>query len=268
MNNPSAENKAANQDNASRSYQKGNIWYRIFKNGIFRPIVRWLWKVEVIGEENIPKDGCVIAANHIDAGDTVALPAALRPSMIFPAKKELFEGKTLSGKIVAWFLSLVGQVPIDRSGGKASVSGLELVAQKLSQGHAIGIFPEGSRSVDGRLYKGHTGVARMALEVNKPVVPVGLINTRLTKNRFGLPTMKNAKIVIGEPLDYSQYHDRRHDVKVGRWVTNDIMVHIQELTGQEYVDVYLRAVKRGNLSGAELEKHVQDSPSLPEPTDE
>lgn len=258
-----AENKPDN--NASCGYQPGNIWYRLFRNLIFTPIVKWFWKVEVIGAENIPANGCVIAANHIDAGDTIALPAALKPAMIFPAKKELFEGKNLGGKIVAWFLKLVGQVPIDRSGGKASVSGLEEIEQKLSAGHAIGIFPEGSRSTDGRLYKGHTGVARMALEVNKPVVPVGLINTRLLKNKLGLPTMKNAKIVIGKPLDYSRFHDFRNNIKVGRWVTNDIMAHIQEVTGQEYVDVYLSAVKRGKLSGEALEKHVKETPSLEEP---
>ena len=87
-----AENKPDN--NASRGYQPGNIWYRLFRNLIFTPIVKWFWKVEVIGAENIPANGCVIAANHIDAGDTIALPAALKPAMIFPAKKELFEGKT------------------------------------------------------------------------------------------------------------------------------------------------------------------------------
>lgn len=165
------------------------VWYSLFKTLIFRPICRWWFRVKIEGHDNIPDGGCILAANHLDAGDTIALPAMVNAQMVFPAKKELFIGKSLRGRIVAWFLTLVGQAPIDRSGGRASVSGLGSVESWLAGGGVVGIFPEGTRSPDGRLYQGHTGVARLALGQHKPVLPVALINTRLVKNRLGLPTI-------------------------------------------------------------------------------
>nr|WP_076389631.1 lysophospholipid acyltransferase family protein [Vaginimicrobium propionicum] len=248
--------------NLSNRYYLGNFWYRCFKAVIFIPLVRGIWRPTVIGADKIPSSGAILAANHLDAGDTISLPASVKPAMIFPAKRELFESKSIPGRIVAWFLKLVGQVPIDRSGGKASASALGPIEEKLNDGQVIGIFPEGSRSPDARLYKGHTGVARLALEVGKPVLPVGLINTKLTKNKLGLPTMKNAKIIIGDPIDYSRFCQTRHQLSTLRWVTNDVMAHIQELTGQEYVDLYSSRVKRGKLSQVEIAENVKETPTF------
>lgn len=237
------------------------VWYSVFKTTIFRPLTKWWFKVKLEGHENIPSGGCILAANHLDAGDTIALPAMIDPQMVFPAKKELFMGKGFKGRIVAWFLTLVGQAPIDRSGGKASVGGLGSVETWLAHGEVVGIFPEGTRSPDGRLYQGHTGVARLTLGQHKPVLPVALINTRLVKNALGLPTMKGARIIIGKPVSYDEWAGQNVNHKVLRWVTNDIMARIQQLTGQEYIGVYASRVKRGDLHGADLSEYILPSPN-------
>ena len=131
------------------------------------------------------------------------------------------------------------------------------VEAELAAGNLIGIFPEGTRTPDGRLYRGHTGVARLALENGVPVVPVGMVNTRLRRGPLGLPTMKGARIVIGAPLDYTPWRGQADSVRVLRWVTDDVMAHIQQLSGQEYVNVYASRVKYGNLKGKDLTGHLR-----------
>lgn len=226
-----------------------SFWYGFFKTLLVRPATKWWFRVKIEGLENIPAGGCVIAANHLDAGDTFTLPALLAPQVTFPAKRELFEGKDFKTRLVAWFLRAVGQAPIDRTGGKASAAGLGSVAEVLASGGVVGIFPEGSRSPDGRLYKGHTGVARLTLGYGKPVVPVGLIDTKLVKSRLGIPTMRGARIVIGQPRSFDDWAGQGNDHRVLRWVTNEVMAEIQQLTGQTYVDVYASRVKKGDLRG-------------------
>lgn len=237
------------------------MWYTLFKYLMFRPGVKIFLRPKLEGAQNIPKHGAVImASNHIDAGDTFTLPALIHRRMVIGAKKELFQGTTFSRKVVAWFMKAVGMVPLDRSGGRASATALGPVEQALADGHLVGIFPEGTRSPDSRLYRGHTGMARMALEAQCPIIPVGMVNTHLVRNRIGIPTMKNARIVIGEPLDYSQWYGRADEVKVLRWVTNDVMAHIQQLSGQDYVDVYASRAKYGNLRGKDLSSFVKPTP--------
>lgn len=235
-----------------------DVWYRFFKYALFRPGVRLLMHPELVDERNIPAAGpAVLASNHLDAGDTFTLPALMRRRLIWPAKKELFEGKGLRMRIVARFLRAVGMVPLDRSGGRASVDAMGPVEAELAAGNLIGIFPEGTRTPDGRLYRGHTGVARLALENGVPVVPVGMVNTRLRRGPLGLPTMKDARIVIGAPLDYTPWRGQADSVRVLRWVTDDVMAHIQRLSGQEYVNVYASRVKYGNLKGKDLTGHLR-----------
>ncbi len=245
-----------------------SFWYGIFKTVLVRPAVKWWFRVRLTGEENIPAGGCVLAGNHLDAGDTFTLPALITPRVTFPAKRELFEGRGFKRRLVAWFLRAVGQAPIDRSGGRASAAGLGSVEQVLTAGGVVGIFPEGTRSPDGRLYRGHTGVARLTLGLGLPVVPVGMINTRLVRNRLGIPTMRRARIVVGKPLDFSAWAGQGNDHRVLRWVTNEVMAGIQELTGQQYVDVYASRIKRGDLRAAdtsrfELSHPNQDQPAPP-----
>jgi len=139
--------------------------------------------------------------------------------------------------VLAWFLTGVGQVSMDRSGGRASADGLRPVYEALAGGGVVGIFPEGTRSHDGRLYRGRTGVARLALGARVPVIPVGFFNTEFRRGPFGIPLMKKPGIRIGKPLDFSD-HFGSTEGSVYREVTDSVMTAIQELTGQEYVPVY------------------------------
>ncbi len=182
----------------------------------------------------------MLAGNHLSAGDTFLLPALIRRPMTFPAKAELFRGdRGWQSKVVAWFLTAVGQVPMDRSGGVASAQSLQPVLEVLRRGGLVGIFPEGTRSPDGRLHRGRTGVARLALSADVPVIPVGFLNTQLRHGPLGIPWMTRPVIVIGEPLFFEAQSVTIDDEQaVLRDVTDQVMTSIQSLTGQEYVDAY------------------------------
>ncbi len=237
-------------------------WYSFFKIVVVRPAVKYWFRVEITGAEKVPGTGCILAANHLDVGDTFSLPALVRPTVVFPAKRELFEGRTLKGRALARVLRAIGQTPIDRSGGRASASGLGSVEVVLEAGGTVGIFPEGTRSPDGRLYKGKTGVARLALASGKPVLPVGVINTRLMRNRIGLPVMMDhPRIIIGDPLDFSAWAGQESDHKVLRWVTNEVMGAIKALTDQPYVDAYASRVKYGDLASKDTSSLELDHPN-------
>ena len=152
--------------------------YNVFKYGIFVWAVRLLFRPQIEGAENIPRRGpAILVSNHISAGDTFLVPALLRRRLTFPAKLELFHGRGLKGRLLGWFLRAVGQVPMDRSGGRASAGSMDSVLQVLRDGGLLGIYPEGTRSPDGRLYKGKTGVARLVLQAGVPVIPLAVIGT-------------------------------------------------------------------------------------------
>lgn len=235
--------------------------YNLFKYLIFRPVIRFLYRARVEGEENIPATGGVIlASNHLDAGDTVVLPAMIHRPVTFPAKAELFAGnRGPFSKLVAWFLKAVGQVPLDRSGGRASLDGLAPVLNVLAEGGCVGIYPEGTRSPDGRLYKGKTGVARMALAARVPIVPVAMKNSRLTR-KAGLPWIDHPVVVIGEPLEFVEYHERFDDPRVLRWVTDQVMAAIHDLSGQTYVEAYGTSLKSGSLTETEANARILERP--------
>ncbi len=216
------------------------MYYWLFKYLLVRPVCLVCFRPWIEGEHHIPATGgVVIAGNHLSAGETFLLPALIRRRMTFPAKAELFRGDGgLGPKVLAWFLRAVGQVPLDRSGGKRSAESLRPVLDVLVSGGVVGIFPEGTRSRDGRLYRGRTGVARLALTAGVPVVPVGFVGTQFHKGPFGLPWMTRPGIRVGEPLCF---HDHDGDTDEGRRlreVTDEVMAAIQRLTGQEYVDRY------------------------------
>ncbi|WOP20234.1 lysophospholipid acyltransferase family protein [Raineyella sp. LH-20] len=237
--------------------------YSLFKRLLFRPAIAGLWRPWVEGEENVPAVGpALMASNHISAGDTVMLPAMIRRRMVFPAKSEAFHGKDIKSRVVAWFLKAVGMHPMDRSGGRASAESLAEVSEVLGQGDLLGIYPEGTRSPDGRLYKGKTGVARLALASGAPVIPVAMINSQLVKGPFGIPLMRKPGIRIGRPLDFSEYRGRDNDREVLRWITDRVMAAIVELSGQEYVDVYGTSVKSGNFTPEQLAAKVQARPGI------
>ncbi|MEY4994040.1 MAG: hypothetical protein RIS82_1162, partial [Actinomycetota bacterium] len=160
------------------------------------------------------------------------------------AKSEYFTGKGLKGALVRWFFKSTGQLPIDRSGGKASEASLNTGLSVLAEGQLLGIYPEGTRSPDGRLYRGRTGIARMVLEAKVPVIPVAMIDTeKVQPIGQRLPKIRRIGIVVGEPLDFSRFDGMEGDRIVLRAVTDEIMYELQKLSGQEYVDAYASSVK-------------------------
>ena len=242
------------------------MFYWLFKNLLFRPVVKYLFGARLVGEENVPATGGVIlASNHLGAGETFVMPAMMRRKVTFPAKAELFVGdRGPWSKLIAWFLKAVGQVPLDRSGGRASLDGLGPVLEVLQAGGAVGVYPEGTRSPDGRLYKGKTGVARMALAAGVPVVPVAVANTDVVK-RFGLPWIDHPVITFGRPLDFSAHADQLESRAMARWVTDEVMNAIRELSGQAYVDAYGTSIKSGAMSQLEADARVRDRPGSATP---
>ena len=226
------------------------------------PLFHGVLRAKLTGADLMPAHGpVIIAANHLAAYDPLVLAALLGRPVTYATKAELFEGKGIK-RLMAWWLRGMGQAPMDRSGGAASAGALHYLLDTLEAGGVVGIFPEGTRSPDGRLYQGHTGVARLALESGAPVVPVGLSRTRIECGILGFPTMRHARILLGEPLDVSAWRDRRDDPAVLRWVTNEVMAAIQRLSGQTYVDVYASRVKHGDLSGSPLEAYVRPGPDV------
>lgn len=247
-------------------YREGMLAYHLFKNLLFAPVSRVAFRPWIRGQENIPPTGGVIlAANHLSYGETFLLPALIKRRMTFPVKAEMFEIPGAWGRVVGWFLTSVGQVPIDRSGGRASAQGLDPITQELESGGVVGIFPEGTRSPTGDMFKGKTGVARMALEAGVPVIPVGMVGTEFRKGRLGIPLMHHPGIIIGEPLDFSEYAGREGELKVLRHITDVVMTEVQKITGQRYVDVYATRAKFGDLKDKDLSRFVVDHPGAGRP---
>ncbi len=205
---------------------------------LLTPVLRFFWRVRVEGIEHIPDSGAaILASNHISFCDSIFLPLVLRRRITFVAKAEYFDDPK-----TAWFFRAVGQIPIKRTGGSASMAALDSAAEVLEGGHLFGIYPEGTRSPDGRLYKGRTGVARLALRCNAPVVPVAMVGTRECQPiGKAMPKLfMPITIRIGKPLDFSRYQDRADDPMVLRQITDEVMFELRTLSGQEYCNTYAK----------------------------
>ncbi|MGN6325615.1 lysophospholipid acyltransferase family protein [Pseudolysinimonas sp.] len=228
------------------------MFYAFLKNVAIGPWVRALWQVWQKGLDNIPRHGgVIIASNHLSFLDPVFLPLMLRRPISFLAKSEYFTGRGLKGWLVRRFFFAVKQLPMDRSGGQASSSSLGAGLEHLAKGGQLGIYPEGTRSLDGRLYKGRTGVARMVLQAEVPVVPIAMVGTfEVMPSGAKLPRRRKVGMIAGEPLDFSRFYGRQNDGDVLRQITDEIMQAIQKLSGQEYVDEYApRRVTSGAARG-------------------
>jgi len=221
------------------------VAYFILKTFVLGPMLRVLFRPWVRGMENIPATGPVIlASNHLSFSDSIFLPLQSRRPVVFLAKSEYFTGTGIKGALVRWFFKSTGQLPIDRSGGKASEASLNTGLKVLAQRQVLGIYPEGTRSPDGRLYRGRTGIARMVLESKAPVIPVAMIDTeKVQPIGKRLPRIRRIGIVVGTPLDFSRFDGMEGDRIVLRAVTDEIMYELRTLSGQEYVDVYASSVK-------------------------
>jgi 1-acyl-sn-glycerol-3-phosphate acyltransferase len=223
--------------------------YWILK-AVLTPVLRFLYRVRVEGLENVPADGAaILASNHVSFSDSIFLPLVLRRRITFVAKAEYFDDPK-----TAWFFRAVGQIPIKREGGSASQGALDAATEVLQAGGLFGIYPEGTRSPDGRLYKGHTGVARLALRNRVPVLAVAMIGTReaqpigQVKPRFFMPIT----IKISTPMTFERQLDRADDPRVLREITDQVMFELRALSGQEYVNAY--AKRKGAEEGAGAEQ--------------
>jgi 1-acyl-sn-glycerol-3-phosphate acyltransferase len=221
------------------------MFYWFMKNLVAGPLLKTAFRPWVTGHENIPKTGGVImASNHLSFIDSVFLPLVMDRRISFLAKSDYYTGRGTKSWMIKNFLKATGMIPIDRSGGKASEASLQTGLGVLARGEVLGIYPEGTRSPDGRLYRGRTGVARMILEGGVPVVPVAMIDTeKVMPIGSRLPKVRRIGIVIGKPLDFSRFEGMEGDRFILRSITDEIMYELDRLSGQEYVDVYASAVK-------------------------
>lgn len=228
------------------------MFYWIMKHIVVGPLLLSIFRPWVVGLEKIPGEGPVIlASNHLSFIDSIFLPLVVDRPVVFLAKSEYFTGKGLKGWATRLFFQATGQLPIDRSGGKASEASLNTGLRVLSEGRILGIYPEGTRSPDAKLYRGRTGVARMVLESGAPVIPVAMIGTaEVMPIGTRLPRVRRVGIILGEPLDFSRFHGFEGDRFVLRSVTDELVYELQRLSGQEYVDVYASSVKERRASEA------------------
>ena len=221
------------------------MFYWFMKNLIAGPILKTVFRPWVTGSENIPKTGGVIlASNHLSFIDSVFLPLLIDRRITFLAKSDYFTSRGPKGWFIKNFLKGTGMLPIDRSGGKASEASLNTGLRVLAAGEVLGIYPEGTRSPDGKMYRGRTGVARMVLEGHVPVVPIAMIDTeKVMPIGQKIPKVRRIGVIIGEPIDFSRFEGLESDRFILRSVTDEIMYELSKLSGQEYVDVYASSVK-------------------------
>jgi 1-acyl-sn-glycerol-3-phosphate acyltransferase len=209
------------------------------------PVLKLLFRPWVKGLDNVPTEGAaILASNHLSFSDSIFMPLMVPRPVVFLAKSEYFTGTGLKGKLTAAFFRLTNQLPMDRSGGAASALSLNAGMDVLKSGSLLGIYPEGTRSPDARLYRGKVGVARLALAARIPVIPVAMIGTdKVQPIGKRVPNIRRIGMIFGEPLDFSRYYGMEDDRLVQRAVTDEIMYELMRLSGQEYVDEYAAVVK-------------------------
>ena len=213
------------------------------------PALRLLARPEVTGAENIPVSGpAIVASNHLSVIDSIFLPLMLTRPLVFAAKSEYFTGTRLRDRAVAAYLRATNQLPVDRAGARAAQDMLEAALGLLRSGELFGIYPEGTRSPDGRLYRGRTGIGWLALHSGAPVIPVAMIGTeRILPPGHRLPRPGKIGIRIGEPLTFEALLSQGAGARQRRAVTDEVVQAIQKLSGQEYVPMYA-SVRKDELA--------------------
>lgn len=218
------------------------MMYWILKHILLGPLLRLVYRPKAVGLENVPGDGPVIlASNHLSFVDSLFVPLVVKRPVVFLGKADYFDSWR-----TRWFFKAVNVIPVRREGGSAGEAAIRAGIRSLKQGMCVGIYPEGTRSPDTRLYRGKTGVARMALEGRAPVIPVAVEGTReIMPLDAKLPRLRGRVTVhFGKPLTFERYEDRPQDRFVLRSVTDEVMYEIMMLSGQEYVDEYAAKVKK------------------------
>jgi 1-acyl-sn-glycerol-3-phosphate acyltransferase len=221
------------------------LFYWFLKWIAIGPLLRLVFRPEVEGLENVPDEGpAILASNHLSYADWLFMPLTVNRKVTFVAKAEYFTTPGIKGWLQKTFFSGAGQVPIDRSGRDAAAGALLSAKRVLDEGGLFGIYPEGTRSHDGRLYRGKTGVAKLAIETGVPVIPVAVVGTDVVAppgKKFGRWT--RPRVRFGKPLDFSRYEGLENDRYILRSATDEIMYEIMRLSGQEYVDMYAARAK-------------------------
>lgn len=219
---------------------------------VLKPLLQRVYHHEVVGAEYIPSDrGAILASNHVSFVDSIFLPLAAPRQVFFLAKSDYFTTPGLKGRIMKWFFTSVGQLPIDRSGGAKSAQSLAAAVAALKEGKLVGIYPEGTRSPDARLYRPKIGVARLALEAGVPIIPVAQLGNEFVQlpgsNRLHLRHRGKAiriKTVIGEPIDTAPYAQREDQWAAQRELADLVMQKISELTGRDVIQAYAGDIKK------------------------
>jgi len=240
------------------------LFYWFLKWVALGPILKMVFRPQVSGAEHVPVEGpAILASNHLSYADWLFMPLTLPRRVTFVAKAEYFNTPGIKGWFQKKFFSGSGQVPIDRSGASAAEGAMSAAKRILDDGDLFGIYPEGTRSHDGKLYRGKTGVARLALECKVPVIPVAVVGTDVVAppgKTFGRVTRPIVR--FGAPLDFSRYEGMENDRYILRSITDEIMYEIMRLSGQEYVDKYATRAKE------ESKKAADDAASDADPADE
>src|SRR5271168_2305254 len=236
--------------------------YWLLKYIFLGPLLAILGRPKIEGLEYVPQSGpAILASNHLAVMDSFYLPLVVRRRITFLAKAEYFTGTGLKGWFNRWFFTAAGQVPIDRTDADAAQAALHTAQRLLGEGKLLGMYPEGTRSPDGRLYKGKTGMGRLALQTGVPVIPVAMIGTNVvnppgtTMLRFGRVTVR-----FGKPMDFSRFEGLAGNRFIERAVIDEVIYELMGLSGQEYVDIYAATLKNGNGSGSA----TQSSTRIPE----
>jgi 1-acyl-sn-glycerol-3-phosphate acyltransferase len=209
-------------------------------HAVLPPVAKLYWRPRIEGLENIPSSGPVIvASNHLSFADSMVIPFFVPRKVVFLAKEDYFTGTGLKGALVRGWFEGIGMVPVDRDDTKAALASLDIALEVLGRGEAFGIYPEGTRSRDGRLYRGRTGVAHLALTSGAPVVPVGLTGTeKIQPVGTTFPRRADVTVRFGKPLQFRDTYDGVPAGRARREVTDVIMNEIQKLSGQPFAGVY------------------------------
>jgi 1-acyl-sn-glycerol-3-phosphate acyltransferase len=230
------------------------MWYWLFKYIFMGPLFTLLGRPKVEGLEYVPSSGpAILASNHLAVADSLYLPLVVRRRITFLAKVEYFTGTGLKGWFLRWFYSASGQVPIDRSNADTAQAALNTAERLLGEGKLLGMYPEGTRSPDGRLYKGKTGLARLALQTGVPVIPVAMIGTDVV-NPPGKKMLRFGRVIVrfGKPMDFSRFDGLEGIRFIERAVTDEVIYELMGLSDQEYVDIYAATFKAANGNASAL----------------
>lgn len=224
--------------------------YWLLKNVIIGPFLRLTSRATISGGEHLPSTGAaLLVGNHHSVADWLFMPYLVKRRVTFLAKSDYFTGTGIRGMLSRWFFAGSGQHPIDRTNADAAQAALDAGMEVLSGGDFLCIYPEGTRSPDGRLYRGKTGPARLALRAGVPLIPIGVTGTSEYVRNFGrFHRPVQVRVMVGEPLDTAPWADREGDRAAEREITDELMRRIQALTGQEYVH---------EIYGAEMKKRYE-----------